>query len=280
MRAVPRLVLLLTLALPGPALLLAQPAAAPARDSLLGAATRGSLRSVLRPAQDIHLSSRAAGIVEKFHVEEGESVAAGDAILSLDSDQERADLQQAEAVLRGARSELERAEAELARIAPLTSENIYSEKQLVDVRTQVELARSKVEQAEAAIALSKARLANRTLVSPIAGIFLKTNKSVGEAVERFETVARVVDVSSLEMVVYCDSRYFSVFGLSENVQVRILKSTEEQPIVDAKIVHIDPIIDPSSGTFRIKLKIPRSGAAAPGYAAVMLPPATVTTSGT
>ena len=243
---------------------------------LLGAASRGSLRSVLRPAQDLRLSSRAAGVVEKFHLEEGEVVQAGGPILSLDSEQEQAELQQAQALLQGAKSELARAEAELTRIAPLSEENIYSEKQLVEVRTEVELSRSKVQQAEAAIALAQARLANRTIVSPIEGIFLKTNKSVGEAVERFETVARVVDVSSLEMVVYCDSQYFSVFKLTDMVRVRVLKGAEEQPIVEAKIVHIDPIIDPSSGTFRIKLQLPRSAHAAPGYAAVMLPPPQVT----
>src|SRR5690606_1476996 len=213
--------------------------------------------------------------IEKFHVAEGARLNRGAPILELNSEQEKAELLQAEAAVRGARAEMERSAAELERIKPLIAENIYSEKQLADDRAQVEISRARFEQAQAAAIAAKARLSDRTVVSPIDGIFLKTNKSVGEAVERFETVARIIDVSSLEMVVYCDSQYFSVFKLTDTVRVRVLKGPEDQPIVEARIVHIDPIIDPSSGTFRIKLQLPRSAQAAPGYAAVMIPPAQV-----
>lgn len=270
------LVLSLTLAFTAAPALSAQPDTALTPDLIpMGGAARGSLRSVLRPAADIQLSARAAGVIEKFHVAEGARLNRGAPILELNSEQEKAELLQAEAAVRGARAEMERSAAELERIKPLIAENIYSEKQLADARAQVEISRARFEQAQAAAIAAKARLSDRTVVSPIDGIFLKTNKSVGEAVERFETVARIIDVSSLEMVVYCDSQYFSTFQNHDTVRIRVLKTAEQQPLVVGQIVHIDPIIDPASGTFRIKVLVPSSAeGAAPGYTAMLLlPPA-------
>lgn len=241
--------------------------------SLLETLNRGSLRSVLRPSADLKLSARAAGFIEQFHVTEGSPVKAGASIVSLDADMEKAQVVQAEAMLRGAKADFERAQAEFDRVKPLAAEGIYSEKQFIEAKTNTETTLSRVEQAEAALGIAKANLTNRTISSPIDGIFLKSNKSVGEAVERYEVVARVVDVSVLEMVVYCDARLFPSFRGRTDAQVRVLRSPEHQPVVPAKITHVDPVIDPSSGTFRVKLNIIPSGDAASGLSAVLIPPA-------
>lgn len=244
----------------------------PASFATSESANRGSLRSVLRPIADIRLSAKAAGIIERFHVEEGASLKVGDPILSLDMDAEKAELMQAEAMVRGAQAELERASAEYERVKPLSAENIYSEKQLVEARTMQQLASSRHAQAEASMALARSRLANRTLISPINGIFLKTNKSVGEAVDRFETVARVVDASRLEMVVYADARHFETLRRVKSVDVKIFISPTAEFVAKAVVAHIDPIIDPSSGTFRVKLNLEVAEGVAPGYAAILLLP--------
>jgi len=238
----------------------------------LGGAMRGSLLSVLRPAIDLSLSARAPGIVDAIHVPEGSEIKKNQVIIGLDADEERGDVAQAEASVRGTRAEMERAVAEFDRVQQLRSDNIFSEKQILDAKTQAELARSKYEQSTAALEIARSRLANRSIVSPIDGIFLKTNKSVGEAVERYETVVRVVDIRSLEMVVFCDARYFSLFQVDQQVQVKVLKSPEDQPIVPGVVIHTDPIVDPASGTFRVKIKLERSNQAIPGLTALLLAP--------
>lgn len=233
---------------------------------------RGSFRSVLRPVVDVSLSARAAGIVEVIHVPEGSPVTAGQAIMSLDSAEQKAELAQAEASLRGVKADNDRAATEFERIQRLRQDNIYSEKQFQEAKAAAELALSRYEQALAAVDLARVRLANRDIVSPIDGIFLKTNKLVGEAIERYETVARVVDVRSLEMVVFCDARYFSLFHLDQRVDLKVLKSSEDQPLISGIISHVDPVIDPSSGTFRVKVRIEPSAQAVPGFPAILIAP--------
>jgi RND family efflux transporter MFP subunit len=217
---------------------------------------------------DVNLSARAAGIVDAILVKEGSVVTAGQPIIILDSDQERAEVAQAEAAMRGSEAEMERAAAEFDRIQQLRGDNIYSEKQYAEAK----IARSRYEQASAAVDSAKVRLSNRSVVSPIAGIFLNTNKLVGEAVDRYETVARVVDVTTLEMVVFCDAKYFSLFKIGQSVDIRVVKSSEEQPVVSGSVTHTDPIVDPSSGTFRVKIKLERSSNAIPGLSAFLIAP--------
>lgn len=237
-----------------------------------GANERGSLRSVLRPVADIRVSSRAAGIVERFYVTEGSPVKAGDPILSLDMEAERADVAQAEAMVSGAKAEVERTAAEYERVRPLGAENIISEKQLIEARTASALAHSRLAQAEATRDLAKSRLANRTLTSPISGVYLKTSKSVGEAVDRFETVARVVDFSRIEMDVYADAKYFQALKGLKKAKVLVYLTPDRPVATEAPIVHIDPIIDPANGTFRIKLQFEGTAGIAPGYTAILVPP--------
>ena len=173
--------------------------------------------------------------------------------------------------MRGAKADLDRASTDFERIQKLRQENIYSEKQIQEAKAQVDGAQSRYDQAAAALELARVHLVNRDIVSPIDGLFLKTNKVVGEAVERYETVARVVDITSLEMVVYCDAKYFSLFKNDQKVDVRILKSSDDQPIISGKVSHVDPIID-SSGTFRVKVRIEPSAQAVAGFQAILIAP--------
>jgi RND family efflux transporter MFP subunit len=232
---------------------------------------RGSLRAVLQPIQESKLSSRAAGIIERYQAEEGQSVRAGDPIIVLDSDQESAEVAQAEAVLRGSQADLDHAQRDFERVKPLSQEQIYSDKQFSDARFAFEAAQSRVAQAQASLALAQVRLANRTIVSPIGGIFLKKTKNVGESVERFETVARIVDISSLAMVVYCDASLFEQLKDFRTALIQVYKNQETFITVTGKVSYVDPIIDPMSGTFRMRIQLPLSRDVAPGYSAILLP---------
>lgn len=269
---------LLLAGLVGAASLRAQPTAptgTPGSTENWSVVTRGSLRSILSPKHDIKLSSPAAGIVETIHVPEGSRVSSGDALISLDSRQEAADLAQAEATLRGIEAEYERTRTEFARAEDLFRDNIISPKQYDEFRTSNLVLRSRRDQAKAALDSAKVRLDNRTVRSPIDGIFLKTSKSVGEAVERFETVARVVDPSVLRLVIFCDSSLRGRFTLGQTAQILVQSTPREESPASGVIQHIDPIVDAMSGTFRIVVEVQPSTDAVAGLpAALVVPPVT------
>jgi len=235
-----------------------------------GTISRGSLRSVLAPKLDIKLSSRAAGVVEKIHVAEGATVSAGEAIISLDSQQEEAEVAQSLAVVRGIEAELERVTNEFARAQALFEDKISSDKQYDESRSLQKVTASRLDQATAALALSQVRLNIRTIRSPIDGIFLKTVKSVGEAVERHETIARVIDASTLRFVLYSDYSLLGRFAAGEKVAVLVQTAPRKETRVEGTITHLDPVVDSTSGTFRIVVEVKPSVGAIAGFAAMLV----------
>lgn len=232
--------------------------------------SRGSLRSVLAPRYDIKLSSRAAGIVEKILVPEGSRISAGQPILSLNSQEEEAEVAQAKASLRGTEADYERAKNDFARMDALFKEKIASDKQFEESRSLLKVTQSRVDQAKAMLAIAEVRLENRTLRSPIDGIFLKTVKSVGEAVERFETIARVVDASSLRFVVFGDYSLIGRFKPGQKVALQVQSTPEAESRVEGVVLHIDPIVDSTSGTFRIIIEVTPSDRAVAGLSALLV----------
>ena len=233
-------------------------------------ASRGSLRSVLAPKYDIKLSFPTAGIVEKIHLPEGSRLKAGQPIISLDSRQEEAEVAQAAASLHGMEADYERAKTDFSRIDALFKDKIASDKQFEESRSLLKITQSRVDQAQAMLALAQVRLENRILRAPIDGIFLKTVKSVGEAVERFETVARVVDASSLRFVVFGDYALLGRFLPGQKVSLQVQSSPESESRVEGVVLHIDPIVDATSGTFRIIIEVLPSETAVAGLSALLL----------
>jgi RND family efflux transporter MFP subunit len=230
------------------------------------------LRSVLVPAQDIQVSCRAAGVIEKCPVEEGTRVKAGDIILELNSELEQADIYQAKAVLAGAVADLTRAQKDFDRVQSLRKEAINSEKQMDDTRYQLELAKSHQQQADASLQAANIRFKDRTVRSPVNGIFFKKLKFIGEAVERFEVVARVIDDSQLEMVVYCNPNYLGMFRPDNDVSIKLLDGPGKDHTLTGRIRRVDEIIDAKSGTFRVQVTVPPSAEARIGLAASLVVP--------
>ena len=233
-------------------------------------AYRGSLRSVLLPREDIKLSAASAGIIKRYHVKEGQRVIAGEVILELDSREEEAAVNQAEAILDGAAAELEKVRKDTKRVEKLYHDNIQSERQYEESVYLLAKAESQYKQSQATLETAKIRLEKKKIKSPIDGIFLKKYMSVGESVERLETVARVLDDSRLELVVYCGSHFFGTLHADTTLNIEILDGPSRGELTTAEVVYVDPLIDPSSGTFRVKLEISPSANISAGLAARLL----------
>ena len=231
---------------------------------------RGSLRSILLPIEDIKLSAGAAGIISAYMVDEGKRVTAGQIILELDTKEDVVAIMRAEALMDGTVAELEKTRKDFSRAEKLYAENIQSERQYEEAKYLHAKAQSLYKQAQASLQAAKINLEKKRVRSPIDGLFLKKYKSVGEAVERFETVARVLDDSRLELIIYCGSHLFGAVQPNTSLPIEIMDGPSRGAQALAQVIFIDPIIDPATGTFRIKLEVVPTEVFAPGLAARLL----------
>ncbi len=231
---------------------------------------RGSWRSVIMPNDDVRLSAQAEGLIVAYPHKEGDRVKKGDILVEMDDRAEKVQLANAEAALRRAVAEKIKAEKDFERIKSLYDEHIASDKQFLEATYALEQAQAGFSQAQQAVEMASLQLSYRTIRSPIDGIFFKKIKSVGEVLQRLEVAARVIDDSSLDMMVYVSPQYFGLFQIGDRVDIQLLDGPHMGKIVEALVDYVDPLIDPASGTFRVKLLVEPSMDVYSGLGALLL----------
>jgi HlyD family secretion protein len=226
---------------------------------------------------DVEVSFRLPGWVEARPVSEGETVRAGQLIARLESTElaqdvafreaesrafaaELAALESgsrpqeiavARAALRHAQAELERQAAEYERQGNLLARNVVSQQVYQKAKTEYEVAKSQVEEAQErlklseegprqedivrararleqvrqSLAIAKTRLNYATLVSPISGIVLSENVEAGEYVVPGVPVVTVGDLANTWLRAYVNETDLGRIKLGQSVCV----STDTYP---------------------------------------------------
>ncbi len=150
----------------------------------------------VKACQRSHLSLGLGGRVATLDVGRGDQVKRGQRLLSLWNDDLRASVAQSEANLRATRLRrdeaclnADRAERERQRQQELANKNLVADDTLDQYRTQAQSARfacaianAAIQEAEAALALHHAQLAQTELVAPFDGTIAEINGEIGEYV--------------------------------------------------------------------------------------------------
>ena len=176
----------------------------------------------IEPITKVEIKSKASGIVKRLMVDAGDSVKTGQVLAELDKEQieaqvreSRAALDAAEANMRAAEADIERAKVDALgpdvptlerayeRAKKMAAEGVVSQALLDDAQRAYELSLNKREMARANLTVSKAKQAqahaqvaqsraslerfeeeyrNSTIVAPIDGIILSRNVEIGDAV--------------------------------------------------------------------------------------------------
>jgi multidrug efflux pump subunit AcrA (membrane-fusion protein) len=159
-----------------------------------------------------------------------------------------------------ARTGLEHAQKQEARVRQLRAKEISSDSDLQERVYELALARLRVnqavmEQAQAANEFEQAveRLAQRTVSSPFQGVVAQRFKSVGETVEKFVPVLEVIDLDPLWVEFDCpvaDERFFTV-----GTSVRVAPAVRPDDVRSAVIVYTSVKASPSSHTFMVRAAV-------------------------
>jgi hypothetical protein len=162
---------------------------------------------------------------------------------------------------------LEYAEQTLERQDQLNRNNVVSAQELDQARSQHELAKAGVREAEedqrlARLELARARqaLGLRSIKSPIDGVVIKREFEAGE----------YADTRAILELAQIDPLYVEVFApvgmLGRVAPGMIADVMPEQPVggsYPATVLVVDPVIDAASGTFGVRLELPNPDHALP-----------------
>ncbi|MCU7553990.1 efflux RND transporter periplasmic adaptor subunit [Alteromonas sp. ASW11-19] len=203
--------------------------------------------AILEAKEEAFVVARASGIIEQILVEEGDYVEKGQVLAQLDKERYELGLAKARADLRGI-------EQELAKM-----DKVYSKKLISD--DAYEKLTAQFQSAAASVRLAELDLKEATIRAPISGFIAERNAKVGNLTESFqrERMFHIVQQRELQGIVY----------LPESQLLQIRKDQPAQLIVaalgnskmPAYVERISPVIDASTGTFKVTLRVPNAGQA-------------------
>jgi len=243
---------------------------------LLGAAAPpgGDLRPVaedsttcpIKPRKLVQIGSPVAGLLSEELVDRGDTVARGQVIARMESSIGRADLalDRLEAAndtaIRAEAADLQMAQRMLERKRFLVQRQDVNENALDELQTKVEVGALRVQQAQmdqrvAALTAERTErlLDLKQIRSPLDGVVIERKMSVGEYVYEQTPVMTVTQIDPLSVELIVPAARYGQIHVGGAARVH-----PDAPIggdYPATVEVIDPVIDASSGTFGVRLKL-------------------------
>lgn len=203
----------------------------------------GSTRAV----RSVAITPLAAGRVIEIGFKVGKPVEAGQMLLRLDDDIQRADLTEAEARLRDAENNLKRSET-------LKKSNAVSAATVESLTAQLAIAKADRDRA-------RRRLKDRVVTAPFDGVVGFTDLEVGARVEEGDVVTVLDDLSTVEVEFSLPEMLFGKVDTGK----RVVADAAPFPnrTFEGNIVQIDSRIDPVSRAFKARAEVSNTDKALP-----------------
>ncbi len=133
-------------------------------------------------AQKVDLRARVSGFLEEIHFTEGDSVAEGDVLFTIQDEAYAAAVQEAEGAVAAATAQRDLAKLERDRKRTLLSKDVVAQNDLDVAQAQLDQAEGQLTQLNAALAQQHLQLSYTKVAAPFAGIVGLTSFDVGALV--------------------------------------------------------------------------------------------------
>jgi membrane fusion protein (multidrug efflux system) len=133
-------------------------------------------------SKEIEVRARVTGLIEQQRYREGDRVKADAPLFVIERAPFEIALAQAQAALAQEQAKLEQAQREAKRLAPLAEQRAISQREYDDATSSLSLAKASVAAAQAQVRQAQLNLSYTRVVSPIAGLTGRAEKSQGSLV--------------------------------------------------------------------------------------------------
>lgn len=210
----------------------------------------------------VTLRARVDGQVEAVPMREGQAVAAGQVLVTLDDAELRTRLNQAEATLARDEAQLANARSVLARNEALKEKNYVSEDALRTVRTEMLALTATVKSSRAALENARLQLSYTVVRAPFAGRVGGRLVSPGTSVKANDTVLAVVNrLRPVQVAFAVPDRYLGLLQplrQGGRLPVRIASEHDAGLAAQGFADFVDNAVDTGSGTIRVKATFPNT----------------------
>ena len=201
----------------------------------------------------VDIGSTLTGRVAQVLVREGAVVRRGNVLIRLETAELKAALAQSVATERQADATLEAARETLARGEQLVKQGYYSAAQLDEAQRAVGVAQAQRLAASAAIAASKARLEQATLLAPTDARVLSRQVEPGQIVQPGKALMSLALSGPTQLSAQVDERFLDQLRADQKAMV-VADAFATQPFA-AHVLSIAPAVDPQRGAIEVKFAL-------------------------
>ncbi len=216
----------------------------------------------LEAVDSVELRSRVAGTLNQIHFVEGQRVAKGALLFSIDPRPFAAEVSRVQAQLNGTRTQLELTGTELARAEKLLPMQAVSIQEIDQLRAAQRNAQASLAANQAALKAAELNLSFTRVLAPISGRMSRSNLTVGNLVAVGEPVLSTL-VSTDKVYAYFDASESTFLRLAAqqraggNAPVVLLGLADEENLPQnmphqGKVDFIDNRLNPATGSIRVR----------------------------
>lgn len=223
------------------------------------AVTKESIRKevtysgTLKGADEVIVYPKVAARVVTIHLQEGDRVAKGQVIISLDTSDYDTQLTVAEATLAQAESAYENARINAERIRMLHREGAVSDQQLEQAELGLVQASSALEQARAGVQGARNLLSNCQITSPIEGVVGLIQVNEGDMVSPQVPVTVVSSTGKLAVKLNVTEGDISFIKVNDPVKVRVSSISDQE--FTGRVTSVAAVAHPQFKTFPVEVTL-------------------------
>ena len=212
-----------------------------------------SVPAAVEPEQRVKVATRMMGWVRELHAREGDTVRAGQLLISIDDQDMRAKRAQVEAGIAEAEAVVANAEKTAERFRNLYAQNSVSKQQLDDVLTGLERAKAGLAKAKAAREEIEVHLGYLDIVSPIDGIVSRRMVEEGDMAAPGHPLLFVDRTDRMKIVARLGEKDVDRVAAGDSVTLRV--TSLDGAVYRTVVTRVIPSANPGSHTYDVEMYV-------------------------
>jgi RND family efflux transporter MFP subunit len=212
-----------------------------------------SLTGTVAARYESKLSFRAAGRIAQRNVDVGDHVKAGDVLATMETPEQEADVQSAQASLRSAEATLVQAQSTFNRQKQLLDKGFTTRSSFDEAQQQLLSAQGSVDSARADVGTAEDQLSYTILKADSDGVITARDAEAGQVVSAAQTIFTLAKDGARDAIFDVYEALLANAPRTDRVQVRLLSNPEVG--ATAVVREVSPTFDATTGTVRVKMSL-------------------------
>lgn len=202
-----------------------------------------------------NLAFRVGGRVAERMVDVGQHVEKGAVLARLDPQAQQSDLKAAQANLDAAQAQSRQASAAFDRQKKLLGQGFTTRRDYDQAEQAMRTAQASVQASQSQVADARERLSFTELRASAAGIITARDIETGQVVEAAQTVFTIAEDGDRDAVFNVQETLVAA-NATEAPRVAITLISDPKVTAEGRVREVSPVIDPGSGSVRVKVAVP------------------------